>query len=98
MLFRSGDVGSLALGGVVACVSILGRLSLYIPILGVMFATSAVSDIIQVVHYKRTKRRVFLMAPFHHHLQKKGLSETRIGFLYSTITGIVALICVLTLI
>lgn len=93
-----GDVGSLALGGVVACVSILGRLSLYIPILGVMFATSAVSDIIQVVHYKRTKRRVFLMAPFHHHLQKKGLSETRIGFLYSTITGIVALICVLTLI
>lgn len=93
-----GDVGSLALGGVVACVSILWRLSLYIPILGVMFATSAVSDIIQVVHYKRTKRRVFLMAPFHHHLQKKGLSETRIGFLYSTITGIVALICVLTLI
>ena len=93
-----GDVGSLALGGVVACVSILGRLSLYIPILGVRFAKSAVSDIIQVVHYKRTKRRVFLMAPFHHHLQKKGLSETRIGFLYSTITGIVALICVLTLI
>ena len=93
-----GDVGSLALGGVVACVSILWRLRLYIPILGVMFATSAVSAIIQVVHYKRTKRRVFLMAPFHHHLQKKGLSETRIGFLYSTITGIVALICVLTLI
>ncbi len=79
-IFFMGDVGSLALGGVVACVSILGRLSLYIPILGVMFATSAVSDIIQVVHYKRTKRRVFLMAPFHHHLQKKGLSETRIGF------------------
>ena len=93
-----GDVGSLALGGGMASVSILRRLRLYIPILGVMFATSAVSDIIQVVHYKRTKRRVFLMAPFHHHLQKKGLSETRIGFLYSTITGIVALICVLTLI
>lgn len=93
-----GDVGSLALGGVVACVSILGRLSLYIPILGVMFVTSAVSDVIQVVHFKRTKKRVFLMAPFHHHLQKKGLSETRIGFLYATITGIVALICVLVLV
>ena len=81
-----------------ACVSILGRLSLYIPILGVMFVTSAVSDVIQVVHFKRTKKRVFLMAPFHHHLQKKGLSETRIGFLYATITGIVALICVIVLV
>lgn len=93
-----GDVGSLALGGVVACVPILSRLSLYIPIVGIMFVTSAVSDVIQVAHFKRTKRRVFLMAPFHHHLQKKGLSETRIGIIYATITGIVAFICLVALV
>ncbi len=84
-----GDTGSLALGALVACVAIFTRMSLFIPIVGVMFVVSCLSVIIQVAYFKITKgKRVFLMAPFHHHLQKKGWSETRICVLYCTITVI----------
>ncbi len=82
-----GDTGSLALGAMVACVAIFTRMSLFIPIVGLMFVWSSVSVIIQVVYFKLTKgKRVFLMAPFHHHLQKRRWSETRICVLYSALT------------
>lgn len=82
-----GDTGSLALGALVACVAIFTRMSLFIPIVGIMFVASSVSVIIQVVYFKATKgKRVFLMAPYHHHLQKKGWSETRICVVYSIVT------------
>lgn len=82
-----GDTGSLALGAMVACVAIFTRMSLFIPIVGLMFVVSSVSVIMQVVYFKATKgKRIFLMAPFHHHLQKKHWSETRICVLYSVIT------------
>lgn len=86
-----GDAGSLALGALVACVAIFSRMSLYIPILGIMFVVSCVSVIMQVVYFKATKgKRIFLMAPYHHHLQHKGLSETRIATIYSVITLAIA--------
>lgn len=91
-----GDTGSLALGAMVACVAIFTRMSLFIPIVGLMFVWSSVSVIVQVLYFKLTKgKRVFLMAPFHHHLQKKKWSETRICVLYSSITliSIFFLIC-----
>ena len=91
-----GDTGSLALGGVVACVAIFTRNTLFIPILGIMFVLSSVSVIIQVAYYKMTKKRVFLMAPLHHHFEKKGVFEGRIVMIYSVITTIVGLIVVLT--
>jgi len=89
-----GDTGSLALGGLLACFTVFSRTSLYIVILGFMFVISAVSVIIQVLHFKRTKKRIFLMAPFHHHLQHKGLNENKIVFIYLVIT---TLLCFLTI-
>ncbi len=81
-----GDTGSLALGGFIACVAVLSGLELLLPIMGFMFVLSAVSDIIQVLHFKRTKKRVFLMAPLHHHFEQKGVHENRIVVVYIVIT------------
>lgn len=88
-----GDTGSLALGAIVACVAIFSRMSLFIPIVGIMFVVSSMSVIMQVAYFKFTKgKRIFLMAPFHHHLQKKGWSETRICVLYCIVTISITLI------
>ncbi len=90
-----GDTGSLALGALVACVAIFTRMSLFIPIIGIMFVVSCLSVIVQVAYFKISKgKRVFLMAPYHHHLQKKGWSETRICVLYCTISVIFTFIAV----
>ena len=86
-----GDTGSLALGALIAILCILSGLSLYLPILGVMFVLSSVSVILQVLHFKRTGKRIFLMAPFHHHLQHKGMYETKITLIYIIVTLIVGL-------
>ena len=77
-----GDTGSLALGGLVSVLCISTKQVLLIPILGFLFVWSAVSVIIQVIYFKATKKRVFLMAPYHHHLEKKGLKETKIVAIY----------------
>ena len=88
-----GDTGSLALGALVACSAIFTRMSLFIPIIGLMFVVSCVSVIMQVVYFKITKgKRIFLMAPFHHHLQKKNLSETRICVIYCAVTVCIVMI------
>lgn len=90
-----GDTGSLALGAFVACIGIFSKNTLYIPIFGIMFVMSAVSVIIQVGYFKLTKKRVFLMAPLHHHFEKKGVHEVRITVVYSIITIVVGLISLL---
>lgn len=90
-----GDTGSLALGAFVACIGIFSRLTLFIPLLGFMFVLSALSVIIQVAYYKMTKKRVFLMAPLHHHFEKKGVHEVRIVVVYSVITVLISLVCLL---
>lgn len=88
-----GDTGSLALGALVACSAIFTRMSLFIPILGMMFVVSCMSVIMQVAYFKITKgKRIFLMAPYHHHLQKKGLSETRICTIYCAVTVCIVMI------
>ncbi len=86
-----GDTGSLALGGFIGVVAVLSGLELLLPIMGVMFVLSALSDIIQVLHYKRTKKRVFLMAPLHHHFEQKGVHENRIVVVYIVITMAISL-------
>ncbi|HEY2901693.1 MAG TPA: phospho-N-acetylmuramoyl-pentapeptide-transferase [Polyangia bacterium] len=73
-----GDVGALSLGGALAFVALASKTELSLPIIGGVFVTEAVSDIIQVAYYKRTKKRVFLMAPIHHHFEKLGWPESRI--------------------
>jgi phospho-N-acetylmuramoyl-pentapeptide-transferase len=73
-----GDVGALALGGAIGFVALAIKTELSLPVIGGVFVAEAVSDIIQVAHFKRTGRRVFLMAPIHHHFEKKGWPESRI--------------------
>ena len=86
-----GDTGSLALGGFIGTLAVLTGLELILPIMGVMFVLSALSDIIQVLHYKRTKKRVILMAPLHHHFEQKGVHENRIVVVYIVITTVMCL-------
>lgn len=90
-----GDTGSLALGGFISCLCVFSGNSLYIPILGIMFVISGISVIVQVIYYKRTRRRVFLMAPIHHHFQMKGYTECKITYAYVLITALVGIICLL---
>ncbi|MBP5337499.1 MAG: phospho-N-acetylmuramoyl-pentapeptide-transferase [Bacteroidales bacterium] len=79
-----GDTGSLTIGGVIGVSAVLIRKELMLPILCGIFLMESLSVIIQRTHFKRTKkkygegRRVFLMAPLHHHYQKKGIPEPRI--------------------
>jgi len=90
-----GDTGSLALGSLVASVAVFSRMSLFIPILGIMFVLSSVSVIVQVAYYKLTKKRIFLMAPLHHHFERKGVHEVRITMCYALITFFVGAIVVM---
>lgn len=90
-----GDTGSLGLGGIVAIIPILSEFSLFIPIVGIMFVVSSLSVIIQVLYFKKTKKRVFLMAPFHHHLQHKGIHENHIVWIYAMITFFVGMLTVM---
>jgi phospho-N-acetylmuramoyl-pentapeptide-transferase len=73
-----GDVGALALGGALGFVALATKTELSLPIIGGVFIIELMSDIIQVGYYKRTGKRVFLMAPIHHHFEKKGWPESRI--------------------
>ena len=73
-----GDVGALALGGAIGFVGLATKTELSLPIIGGVFVVEALSDIIQVGYYKRTKKRIFLMAPIHHHFEKLGWPESRI--------------------
>lgn len=91
-----GDSGSLALGGFLGAISLLTFNALYLLVLGVMYVLSIVSVVVQVLYYKRTKKRVFLMAPYHHHLQMKGLTESKISFIYSVITCIIGLTIIIS--
>ena len=87
-----GDVGSLALGALIASLACLTGLIFYIPFLGLMFVISTVSVIMQVLYYKKTKKRIFLMAPLHHHFEKKGVNESKIVSIYIIITIIISTI------
>ena len=90
-----GDTGSLALGSLVASVAVFSNLTLYIPILGLMFVASAVSVILQVAYYKLTKKRIFLMAPLHHHFEQKGVHEVRITMCYALASVLVGAVVVI---
>ena len=98
-----GDTGSLALGGIIAVFAVIIRKELLIPILCGIFLVENLSVVIQVSHFKRTKRkygvgrRVFLMAPLHHHYQKKGYSEPKIVTRFWIVAIILAVISIVTL-
>lgn len=88
-----GDTGSLALGGYVATICVVTRQTLLLPILGILYVITALSDIIQVAHFKRTHRRVFKMAPLHHHFQMSGIHENKVVFGYFVFSLILNILC-----
>lgn len=92
-----GDTGSLALGGYVAALSIITKLPLFILLFGIIYLVETLSVIIQVGYYKKTKKRVFKMAPIHHHYELSGVSETRIVVWFALITMVMSMIAILAL-
>ncbi len=85
-----GDTGSLSLGMGLGCLAILTKSEFIVIIIGGLFVLEALSVMIQVFHYKRTKKRIFLMAPLHHHFEKKGWSETKVVIRFWLISGVFA--------
>lgn len=94
-LIFMGDTGSLALGGMFALLAITTGQVLIIPILGACFVASSVSVILQVLYYKLTKKRIFKMAPFHHHLELKGMHESKIVSIYIVISIVIGVLGIL---
>lgn len=83
-----GDTGSLALGASCATVAVFLKNPLLIVTSGIMFVLSSISVILQVISFKLTKKRIFLMAPFHHHLEMKGYHESKIVTIYFVVSMI----------
>lgn len=92
-----GDTGSLALGGALGAIAVCTKHELVLAIVGGLFVVEALSVIIQVLYFRTTGRRVFLMAPIHHHFEKKGWAEPQIVIRFWIISLILALIGLATL-
>ena len=92
-----GDTGSLALGGALGAIAVCIKHEIVLGIVGGLFVVEALSVIIQVLYYKTTGKRVFLMAPIHHHFEKKGWGEAQIVIRFWIISLILALIGLATL-
>ena len=92
-----GDTGSLALGGALGAIAVATKHELVLAIVGGLFVVEALSVIIQVLYFKRTGKRVFLMAPIHHHYEKKGWAEPTIVIRFWIIALILAIIGLATL-
>ena len=89
-----GDVGALGLGGALGMTAIITKQELLLAIIGALFVIEALSDMIQVASYKYRNKRVFLMAPIHHHFEKMGWSEVKVVrrfWAFSLIMGIIGL-------
>ena len=92
-----GDTGSLALGGALGAIAVSIKHEIVLAIIGGLFVVEALSVIIQVLVYRITKKRVFLMAPIHHHFEKLGWAEPQIVIRFWIISVILALVGLATL-
>ena len=93
-----GDTGSLALGGFVAASCYMMRMPLFIPVIGLIYLVEVLSVIIQVTYFKRTGgKRIFKMAPIHHHFELCGWSETRVVAVFAIVTAILCMVAYLGL-
>ena len=90
-----GDTGSLALGGLIASLATMSGLELILPLIGILYVLTALSDILQVGYYKKTHKRIFKMAPLHHHFEQQGVHENRIVIVYILITLVCGLVCLI---
>ena len=85
-----GDTGSLSLGMIVGCLSILTKTEVLIILIGGLFVAEALSVMIQVTYFKHTRKRIFLMAPLHHHFEKLGWGENKVVVRFWMISGLLA--------
>lgn len=93
-----GDTGSLALGGFVASSAFMMQMPLFIPIIGLIYLVEVLSVIMQVSYFKATHgKRIFRMAPIHHHFELGGWSETRVVAVFSIVTALLCLVAYLGL-
>lgn len=90
-----GDTGSLALGGLFAALAVVLKVEMLLLVIGGIFLIETISVIIQVLYYKKTKKRIFLMTPLHHHYEQKGLNEKAIVRLFSSVEIILSVIGVI---
>ncbi|PRY94824.1 phospho-N-acetylmuramoyl-pentapeptide-transferase [Hasllibacter halocynthiae] len=92
-----GDTGSLALGGALGAIAVATKHELVLAIVGGLFVVEALSVMVQVLYFKQTGKRIFLMAPIHHHFEKKGWPESQIVIRFWIVSIILALIGLSTL-
>ena len=92
-----GDTGSLSVGGALGAISVVTKHEVVLAIIGGLFVLETVSVIVQVASFKLTGKRVFAMAPLHHHFEKKGWAESTIVIRFWVIASILALIGMSTL-
>jgi len=91
-----GDTGSLALGGFVAGMAYMTQMQLFIPIIGFIYVAEVLSVMIQVTYFKLTHgKRIFKMAPIHHHFELCGWSETRVVAVFSIVTALLCLVALM---
>ncbi len=87
-----GDTGSLALGGFVVSTAYMLQMPLFIPIVALIYLIEVLSVIIQVGYYKKTHKRIFKMAPIHHHFELSGWPETKVVSIFSIVTAVLCLV------
>ena len=92
-----GDVGSLSLGGVLGIIALFIKHELLLIIIGAVYVAEAFSVVLQVFYYKMFKKRIFKMAPLHHHFEKSGWKETQVVFRFYILGIIAAIIGIATL-
>jgi phospho-N-acetylmuramoyl-pentapeptide-transferase len=92
-----GDVGSLALGAAIASVALIIKQEILLILVGGLFVAEAMSVIIQVASFKLTGKRVFRMAPLHHHFELQGWSESKVVIRFWIVSVVLSLIALSTL-
>lgn len=92
-----GDTGSLALGGFVAGIALIFKMPIFLAIVGIIYVAEAMSDILQILSVRLRGRRMFKMAPLHHHFELSGWKETKVVAVFSIVTAIACLIGFLAL-
>lgn len=92
-----GDTGSFFIGGAVVALAMTTKTEFLLPLIGLIYMLEAVSDIIQVLVYKKTRRRVFKMAPLHHHFELSGLKETQVVALFAGVTIVCGVLTMLVM-
>ena len=87
-----GDTGSLALGGFVAATAFILKMPIFILLVGFIYLVESVSVILQVAYFKKTGKRIFKMAPIHHHFELCGWSETKVVTVFYIVTAMLCLV------